>query len=481
MNYHKFNCRGREVTLRQKTDTSNWSIREKIDGKLRATTFPTRIKADAERYARDYIRKKAEGEGETVRELLRQRKAVKSSAQSPSLGIIIDAYRAAPQGPLERTRRENIICLRSIINKVLGPEPLWTERSVLALTKDLVRGYKHLVLDRARQAGASQAETARHQRTANSTLRQARSVFSEEMLEHYQVNCGLTLELIPLNEFRTTPGFLGLRKTTYNQPDDSQMAAMIQALEQIRESQPDIYLLCWLGLTFGLRKSEVAPLTTDCFIRLDGEIYVEIRTVEGRGALRDQTKNGQEIPRVKATNGGGSKIGAIIEAMPRGRYVSGGTDTDRTDRVFRRVNAWLASQGWKTQKKFRELRAFAGSRVIMNDGIEAASQWLRHGSISTTQAHYGRYARNIVRDIPLSFSTPRSGAEPNPPQALATPLAAPRFEPRDTPDTPVATPNWVSDRDIKSYGNWHLKALNGENAPVQIDSDKGFTRYKPLI
>jgi integrase len=326
------------------------------------------------------------------------------------------------------------------------------------LSKDLVRGYKRLVLEKAVRDGDTQAETARRQRTANSTLRQARSIFSKEMLEHYQVNCGLKFNLTHLEEFRTTPGFLGLRRTPYNQPQDSQVSKMIAALDQISSSDPDVYLICWLGLTFGLRKSEVAPLTSDCFVRLDGEVYVEIRTVEGRGSLRDTTKNGQEVPRVKAANGGWSKIGPIVERIPRGRYLIGGSDTYRTDGIFRRVNDWLTSQGWRTQKKFHELRAFAGSRVIMNDGIEAASSWLRHGSISLTQAHYGRYAKSVVRDIPLKLQNPVEGVS----NAAAL-------------DTPLDTPKWNTDRASEGLSKWNLSTLSGGQQPDQTVEDKGFS------
>ena len=473
MNFHKFIYDGRLRTIRQKSDSASWFIREKIDGKLISTRLNTRNRKDAERMARDFLKAQREGRGEHLRTLLRQREAANPALISgPSLGDIIEAYKTAPQGPLERTRRENITCLRNIIHHIYGSEPAWTERRLSDLTKDVVRNYRRLVVDRARKSSASAAETARHQRTANSTLRQARSIFSTEMVEYYQLNCGFQFDNARLNEFRTTPGFVGLRKTMYQQPDDNQLAAMINALEEIRHKKPDIYLICWLGLTFGLRKSEVAPLTTDCFVRVNGEIYVEIRTVEGRGVLRDRTKNGQETPRIKATNGGWAKIGPIIEAMPRGRNLIAGSDTERTDRVFRRVNAWMVSLGWKTQKKFHELRALAGSRVIMNDGIEAASQWLRHGSISTTQSHYGRYARTSVRDIPLNFEgqkdTPKSGGE-----RLTNSEA--------TEGTPLGTPNCPTEGVFNYQSNWYTRAQTGAASPAQSSMDKSLTEGKQLI
>jgi integrase len=473
MNFHKFTYDGRERTIRQKSDTASWFIREKIDGKLISTRLNTHNRKDAERKARDFLKEKSKGQGQPLRILLRQRETKNPTpVTGSSLGDIIEAYKTAPQGPLERTRRENITCLRNIIHQVYGPVPIWSDRPLSDLTRDVVRNYRRLVVDRARKLSASAAETARHQRTANSTLRQARSIFSTEMIEYYQLNCGFLFDNARLNEFRTTPGFVGLRKTIYQQPDDQQLAAMIDALEEVRHKEPDLYLICWLGLTFGLRKSEVAPLTTDCFVRVNGEVYVEIRMVEGRGVVRDRTKNGQETPRIKATNGGWAKIGPIIEAMPKGRYVIAGSDTERTDRVFRRINAWMASLGWKTQKKFHELRALAGSRVIMNDGIEAASQWLRHGSISTTQSHYGRYARTSVRDIPLSFegqkATPESGGE------RLTNLGV-------TAGTPLGTPNCPTDRVSNCQSNWYSRAETGAGSPAQSSMDKSLTEGKQLI
>lgn len=474
MNTWKFVFDGKEKTIRQKTNSAYWWMREKIDGKLKRITFPTCHRADAERMARDYLRGRREGKGQELRELLRQRKPIQPSPTTPigpSIGEILEAYKAAPQGPLERTRRENITCLRSIIQRVLGPELEWTHRPLSALTKDLVRGYKNIVAESAKKEGLSRAETGRRQRSANSTLRQARSIFCEAMLEHYEVDCKFNLNLTTLREFKNSPHFLGLPRPNYNEPPDNIQAAMIQALERgIRQKDLDVYLACWLAMTFGLRKSEVAPLTTDCFIRVDGEMHVEIRMVEGRGALRDQTKNGQVAPRVKETNNGWAYIGPIIEQMPRGRYVLSGSDTERTDRVFRRANAWLKAQGFHTQKKFHELRALAGSRVIMNDGIEAASGWLRHGSISTTQAYYGRYAKTSVSNIPLPFT------------ALASRSAeATSFGTLGSPsDTPLDTPNCATSKGMGHHNNGYPSTQTGVGSPAQNAEDKAVIDRKLL-
>src|SRR5262245_58173650 len=257
MNFHKFLYDGRMRTIRQKTDTASWFLREKIDGKLIQISCNTHNVKDAERAARDFLKGRREGRAAELRALLRERgQTTATPITGPTIGAIVEAYKIAPQGPLERTRRENITCLRYIIHQVYGPERLWTGRPVADLNASAVRTYKRLLTDRARNSGASEAETERHKRTANSTLRQARAIFCPVMLEHYKIDCGFAFDNAILNEFRSTPAFVGLRKMVYQQPDDQHLALMLAALEQIRTSEPDIYLICWLGLTFGLRKSE---------------------------------------------------------------------------------------------------------------------------------------------------------------------------------------------------------------------------------
>jgi integrase len=74
-------------------------------------------------------------------------------------------------------------------------------------------------------------------------------------------------------------------------------------------------------------------------------------------------------------------------------FVLTGHQTERTEDVFRRVSAWMRKLGWKTEKTIHEFRAYVGSKVAMEFGIETASMFLTHADITTTLRFYGRYMK----------------------------------------------------------------------------------------
>jgi integrase len=437
---HKPTIEGREYTLYRVTPGGQWKYRYKRSGKQIVKTFPTSDTKDAERWLRDLLRSIRDGLETATRDALRQRKA--PAPPSLLLSLIIDAYRVAPEGPIERTRRENITALGRVINLALGTEVEWQTRGVDILTPQLVRAYKLGVLARAKAAGARGKAILRAQATADDTLRQARSIFAMRMLEHYRHD--KQWELPALDPFREAPGF-GTRKTiAYQRPDDGIVDRCLAELEATKASEPERYLICWLAITFGLRKSEIAAARSDWFVMRNGRMHIEIRGVEDKKWSRDYTKNGEIMPSTPAALGGWAKIGPMITAMAPGVYLIKGSRSYRTDIAFRKVNLWLRKVGWQTSKAIHELRKLAGSEVIMSSGIYAASQFLRHGNISTTQKYYGRYANVVISDQPIK---PRT--------------QVPNQVPSDTPlDTPLTLPDST------------LAGISDLPARVEIDARK---------
>ncbi len=55
-------------------------------------------------------------------------------------------------------------------------------------------------------------------------------------------------------------------------------------------------------------------------------------------------------------------------------------------------NKWLGAQGWKTEKKMHELRAYVGS-LIYQLSPHAAKAFMRHKSIRTTELFYCHYGK----------------------------------------------------------------------------------------
>jgi hypothetical protein len=61
----------------------------------------------------------------------------------------------------------------------------------------------------------------------------------------------------------------------------------------------------------------------------------------------------------------------------------------------RRVGFWLDKQGWKTEKKMHELRAYIGSLIYQVDHM-AAMKFMRHKSIKVTEKFYVRYGGKAI-------------------------------------------------------------------------------------
>src|SRR4030095_9842443 len=393
---HQFTFEGRKRTLFKRTAEpfAPWYIRLRQEGKDEWINLDTHNKATAEQLARDMLRNERNGRLDESRDVLRQRKP----ASTVTIGQIIEACQKSVGGPSKATRADYIWALRKLIETVHGKTPAWTTHSAEILTHDFVYKYRTAILGQLEEEEANELDSQRTVRSGNSVLRQARALFSPELLEYYRIQA--ELELPDLNGFRSAPGFKGTVKKDYQRPSDSLIEKTFAELGATRDTHPDRYKACWLALGFGLRKGEIAAAQTDWIVPVAGRIHLEVRSVcqkDGNESLI--TKNGQAAPRIPVANGAWEKLQQARPSL--GPYFIGGGKNYRIDDVFREVNSWLRSLGWQTQKGIHELRAYAGCQVIMRDGLLAGSHWLRHERVETTQKFYGRYIQTQVTDVPL--------------------------------------------------------------------------------
>jgi integrase len=79
----------------------------------------------------------------------------------------------------------------------------------------------------------------------------------------------------------------------------------------------------------------------------------------------------------------------VIESdAPDSRSKSAPGGSYRCQRHFDAAVKWLRAQGIKANKPIHELRKEVGSIIASNQGIYAASRYLRHGDIKITAAVY---------------------------------------------------------------------------------------------
>lgn len=267
--------------------------------------------------------------------------------------------------------------------------------SITKLNADLIDQYKTATLRRAQQTeDDSQAQSA--YRSANSILRQARSIFTPELVDHYRRKQNLNLP--DLDPFLKTPGFERVAKTEYHAAPDPLITKTFAALDALHPTDPNAYLAIWLTVGFGLRKSETAAVTPHSF-----------HDIAGRTVLRlvRRFKNDEHIITIPCQLDAWQRLAPqVAAALAAGRaHLLQGTKTERTEETFRRISAWMRTLGWDTQKTHHEFRAWAGCQIAMKHGLLAARDFLRHASITTTEKYYGRYIRQQIPHIPLQLPT----------------------------------------------------------------------------
>ncbi len=403
--------------------SDHWYCKVQYRGKqiLRNTRCTSR--ADAERFERVLVKALAG----TTEQALAAITASSSVSTCPTLGKIVEAFRAAPGDWTPHTRRGYVGSLRVLVESALGNSPAWETRPASVLTADLVYKFRQAV-HRA-NAAADDARKAQAGRSGNTALRSARALFAPQLLEHYKVEGGMALP--DFTGFRDAPGFRHVSKEEYDRPSDALIARTLEAIESSRETHRDRYLAVWLALGFGLRKSEAAAVRAGWFVRVAGRMHLELRAVVQPGTPGKEstvTKNGTACPRIPAANGAWDKLAPYLRGIKDDAHILApdATDTYRGDDLFDEIAAWMRGLGWETQKAFHEWRALAGCEVAMRDGLLVARDWLRHSSVTTTERNYGRYIRTQVTDAPLVRDTV-SDTKSEPLQSLPNPVSEVAF------------------------------------------------------
>lgn len=312
-----------------------------------------------------------------------------------TLGQILGHYDTGAREIEVTTRKGNINCLRNLVRRAnrLDPEADVDQVPLEDLTGDLVFRFRQAVLDAAQAEHSTDVRAAQLQRSANSILRQARSIFTPAMLSYYKR--GLHLELpTSLRDFADEPGFKAVGKTDYNKPNDQIITRTFADLPALAKDDPNLFVAIWAALGFGLRKSEIAQARVAWFIQRDGATYL-------RGDVLDKAG---KIPDILCQLGADVKLAPYLADRPAADHLLTGTDTERNELVYRRCSAWMKARGWKTQKSIHEFRAFAICQVAQATGnLLEAQKWARHASYSTTEKSYGRYITTGRTQVALTL------------------------------------------------------------------------------
>jgi integrase len=254
-----------------------------------------------------------------------------------------------------------------------------TSASHLSQLPDAIAAYFQAAAQRAEAAAQDEALTVK--RTCNSTLNQAASCFSAATLRCLP----RSLTLPPLDPITTA-----FKRHVWRLP--------AKTAEQYRPPPPEVLdrtLRAWLtlpdaeffavglALTFGLRASEIFQARWEWLTVRECWHCLDTSAVGTRSCASAKDHTG--LIRVKAL----APFHTILlgrDALQR--VLTGHIVTAPRDKVCRAVSAWMQSLGWETRLHLHALRAYAGSLVFSRFGPLEARDFLRHASVTTTEAHY---------------------------------------------------------------------------------------------
>jgi integrase len=226
----------------------------------------------------------------------------------------------------------------------------------------------------------------------NSTMRQARSLFSPKLLRHVQVPLPTPLPFAGVE-------FEPRQSMKYRSAIDIE-ALIGAASQEFRAQRPKAYKVFLLGVAVGPRRKEIDLLEWSSFhweqnvIRIQPTRFFHLKSEDSIGDLPVNPEVMGLFRQYRENSTGPFVIQSQrppLPAKPRQYY--------RGEPVFTELVAWLRGHGITGNKPLHTLRKAYGSLLTRNHGIHAASRALRHADLRTTSEHYSDSAARVTPGI----------------------------------------------------------------------------------
>ena len=220
--------------------------------------------------------------------------------------------------------------------------------------------------------------------TANSKLRQAKALFSKNVLPYIQRSLVLP-DPLPFDGLTFFPRQSMRYVSRIDAPD-----LIRNAVDTLAESDPEAFKIFLLGIMAGLRAGEIDMLLwgqvnfDEATITIRATAYFEPKAETSAGVVRIEPETAELLRGYRAR----AKGEFVIESDRPARTTKGRYRDRRAKDAFAALMAWLKSQGIAAAKPLHELRKEFGSLVCERGGLYAASRALRHADVAITAAHY---------------------------------------------------------------------------------------------
>lgn len=382
-------------------EVAEWQVRYQLHARQVWVNLGTLNKAAAATKARDLYFQIKTGGWDSVLPKLKP-ETVRTPAQELTVGEYLDLVTAT--GILvPRTLLNYQNCFRTILSDAFGIKgdrsrfdyrgegnQRWRKRidgiRLGRVVPEVIEQWQRKFVTRA---GQSPAAVAKAKKTANSYVRCARSLFSRKVLK--RLGKANLLSPLPFD------GVELFEAGSMKYVSKIEVRALIVAAQrELRTADPAAYAVFLLSLFAAMRKAEVDSLEWRMVDFAQGVIHLEqtewlhLKTEDSAGVI---TVDEEVMAELKATKAG-SKGAFVVQSNRRPRNDSVRAYY-RCKPVFERLYAWLRAKGVTANKPLHELRKEMGALIATDQGIYAASRYLRHSDITTTARHYADHKARI--------------------------------------------------------------------------------------
>lgn len=222
---------------------------------------------------------------------------------------------------------------------------------------------------------------------------QAKSVIGKRAVTYYSDN------QLEVNDWARSLRDLSLPKgkvPAYDLPPDQLIEKTEKAGRELRETDPNLWVIYALGINCGLRAAEIAAMHKSWVVQHRGVMLIGLLERKPWDPESDE-----RIAREGWKPKGSERMVPIHEDMWKAicelskglETVLPGSYNRRYQMIVRDFSNWMKNLGWDTRKKSHELRKLFGSRIYTEIDPASAREYLGHDSLDTTTKYYAKLDR----------------------------------------------------------------------------------------
>ena len=315
-----------------------------INGNRTKHSPETTDKEIAAKRVKTWLEEQAKGNFDTVTKLERK---VEKEKKVMTFQKCLDIYEVETE-----VKVKSVIGNRCCYKRILRENNLKLSDPVSKLTAQVLKKWVKSVIGKS----GDDEEKAKRKDKAASILRCALSIWSQKMLEYYELPDNWDVLSYKVSQTKIKG---------WSAATDGRYEKAFNYFDSIKESDPQLYLAFKLMSEYGMRNSEAGRAKKD-WIK-DHCFSVPSFKVDGK-APRDlpyQNESDKEL---------------FKDHNSEGEYILRGTMTERTGSIWRRLNDKLTELGFTNKKKAYDLRKYYGSQVA----LQTKSVWLAAEMLGNT-------------------------------------------------------------------------------------------------